>query len=185
MSGKNASGSGRKWKRVALMPGSFDPVTLGHLDLIIRGASLFDEVVVAVLENSEKKPWFSAEGRVLMVQREVRSLKNVRVVRFSGLLVELAEQEKAEVVIRGVRGGADLEYETVMARMNAHLRPGLDTIFLPAAPRLSHIASRLVREIAYLGGSVKDLVSESVALAVETRAEERAAENAFSEGRVK
>ena len=169
-----------EWRRIALLPGSFDPVTLGHLDLIIRAASLFDEVVVAVLENSSKQPWFSAEGRVLMVQREVAALRNVRVARFSGLLVELAAAEGAEVVVRGVRGGADLEYETVMARMNTHLRPGLDTVFLPASAHLSHIASRLVREIAYLGGPVKGLVSEQVALAVETRAEEKRAENAYS-----
>ncbi len=155
-------------------------MTLGHLDLIIRAASLFDEVIVAVLENASKKPWFSAEGRVLMVQREIVSLKNVRVVRFAGLLVDLAKEEGAEVVVRGVRGGADLEYETVMARMNAHLRPGLDTVFLPASPHLSHIASRLVREIAYLGGPAQGLVSEKVAAAVEARAEERRAENAFS-----
>lgn len=172
--------SSKEWKRVALLPGSFDPVTLGHLDLVIRAATLFDEVVVAVLENGAKQPWFSAEGRVLMVQREMAALKNVRVVRFSGLLVELAEKEGAEVVVRGVRGGADLEYETLMARMNAHLRPGLDTVFLPSSPNLTHIASRLVREIAYLGGSVKGLVSEKVALAVETRAEEKRAENAFT-----
>ncbi len=172
--------SSKEWKRTALLPGSFDPVTLGHLDLVIRAATLFDEVVVAVLENSSKQPWFSAEGRVLMVQREMSSLKNVRVVRFAGLLVDLAEKEGAEVVVRGVRGGADLEYETVMARMNAHLRPGLDTVFLPSSPQLTHIASRLVREIAYLGGSVKGLVSEKVALAVETRAEEKRAENAFT-----
>lgn len=172
--------SSKEWKRVALLPGSFDPVTLGHLDLVIRAATLFDEVVVAVLENSSKHPWFSAEGRVLMVQREMAALKNVRVVRFSGLLVELAQKEGAEVVVRGVRGGADLEYETVMARMNAHLKPGLDTVFLPSSPHLTHIASRLVREIAYLGGSVQGLVSEKVALAVETRAEEKRAENAFA-----
>lgn len=170
----------KKWRRVALLPGSFDPVTLGHMDLVIRAASLFDEVVVAVLENSEKAPWFSAEGRVLMVQREVAALKSVRVVRFSGLLVELAEKEGAEVVVRGVRGGSDLEYETVMARMNAHLKQGLDTVFLPASAHLSHIASRLVREIALLGGSVQGLVSPQVALAVETRAEEKRAERAFS-----
>ncbi len=172
--------SSKEWKRIALLPGSFDPVTLGHLDLVIRAATLFDEVVVAVLENSSKQPWFSAEGRVLMVQREMAALKNVRVVRFSGLLVELAEKEGAEVVVRGVRGGSDLEYETLMARMNAHLRPGLDTVFLPSSPHLTHLASRLVREIAYFGGSVKGLVSEKVALAVETRAEEKRAENAFT-----
>ena len=175
--------SDKEWKRIALLPGSFDPVTLGHLDLVIRAATLFDEVIVAVLENSQKNPWFSAEGRVRMVQREMSSRKNVRVVRFSGLLVDLAAKEGAEVVVRGVRGGADLEYETTMARMNAHLRPGLDTVFLPATPNLSHIASRLVREIAYLGGSVSGLVSEKVALAVETRAEEKRAENAFGGGR--
>ena len=175
--------SRKEWRRVALVPGTFDPVTLGHLDLVIRAASLFDEVVVAVLDNSEKHAWFSAKGRVLMVQREMSSLKNVRVVRFAGLLVELAEKEGAEVIVRGVRGGADLEYETLLARMNAHLKPGLDTVFLPSSPNLSHVASRLVREIAYLGGSVKGLVSDKVALAVETRAEEKRAEQAFSGGR--
>jgi pantetheine-phosphate adenylyltransferase len=173
----------KEWKRIALVPGSFDPVTLGHLDLVIRASSLFDEVIVAVLENSQKNPWFSAEGRVLMVQREMSSLKNVRAVRFSGLLVDLAEKEGAEVVVRGVRGASDLEYETVMARMNTHLRPGLETVFLPASANLAHIASRLVREIAYLDGSVAGLVSEKVALAVETRAEEKRAENAFGGGR--
>ena len=171
--------SPKEWRRIALLPGSFDPVTLGHLDLIIRAAGLFEEVIVAVLENSEKKPWFSTEGRVLMMQREVAALKNVRVARFSGLLVDLAAKKRAEVVVRGVRGGEDLEYETVMARMNAHLRPGLETVFLPASPHLAHIASRLVREIAYLGGSVAGLVSTQVALAVETRAEEKRAERAF------
>ncbi|MBK5255433.1 MAG: pantetheine-phosphate adenylyltransferase [Vicinamibacteria bacterium] len=168
------------WRRIALVPGSFDPVTLGHLDLVIRASSLFDEVVVAVLENASKQPWFSAAGRVLMVQREMAALKNVRVVRFSGLLADLAAQHGAEVVVRGVRGGSDLEYETLMARMNAHLRPGLDTVFLPSSPQLTHIASRLVREIAYLGGSVQGLVSEKVAMAMETRAEEKRAEHAFT-----
>lgn len=171
----------KEWRRTALLPGSFDPVTLGHVDIVIRAARLFDQVVVAVLENSSKHPWFSAEGRVLMAQREMRALKNVRVVRFSGLLVELAAEEGAKVVVRGVRGGADLEYETLLARMNAHLRPGLDTVFLPSSPHLSHIASRLVREIAYLGGSVKGLVSDKVALAVETRAGEKRAEDAFTD----
>ena len=177
--------SRREWRRIALLPGSFDPVTLGHLDLVIRAATLFDELVVAVLENPEKKPWFSAEGRVLMMQRELRSLKNVRVVRFSGLLVDLAQKENAEVVVRGVRGAADLEYETVMARMNAHLRPGLDTIFLPAAPHLSHVASRLVREIAHLGGAVTGLVSPKVAQALAGRAAERRAEIASERDRAK
>jgi pantetheine-phosphate adenylyltransferase len=159
-------------RRIAILPGSFDPVTLGHTDLVTRAASLFDEVVVAVLENSSKKPWFQAEARVLMVRHETAALKNVQVLRFSGLLVDIASAEGADVVVRGVRGGADLEYETVMARMNAHLRPGLDTVFLPASPQLAHIASRLVREIAHLGGSVQGLVSPSVAAAVRSRVAE-------------
>jgi len=167
-------------KRIAVVPGSFDPVTLGHVDLVSRASRLFDEVVVAVLENASKDPWFSAEGRVLMIEREVVALPNVRVVRFAGLLVDLVEKEGADVVVRGVRGGSDLEYETLMARMNAHLRPGLETVFLPSSPQHTHIASRLVREIAYLGGSVQGLVSEKVAVAVETRAEERRADRAFA-----
>jgi pantetheine-phosphate adenylyltransferase len=172
--------SEKESKRIALVPGSFDPVTLGHVDLVTRAASLFDEVVVAVLENSAKKPWFSAEGRVLMVQHEVAGRTNVRVIRFSGLLVDIARREGASVVVRGVRGGSDLEYETLMARMNAHLSPGLDTVFLPSSPNLTHIASRLVREIAYLGGSVQGLVSETVARAVASRAEEIRAETKSS-----
>lgn len=169
-------------KRVALIPGSFDPMTLGHLDLITRTAGLFDEVVVAVLENSSKKPWFSAKGRVLMAQRELITLRNVRVVRFAGLLVDLAGREGADVVVRGVRGGSDLEYETVMARMNRHLRPGLETFFLPSSPHLAHVASRLVREIAFLGGPVDGLVSRKIAAAVKTRAEERRADHAETPG---
>lgn len=168
--------------RVAIIPGSFDPITLGHMDLIRRTSRLFEEVVVAVLENTSKKPWFDAEGRVMMVQHETAGLANVRCVRFSGLLVDLVEKERARVIVRGVRGGADLEYETVMARMNAHLRPGLDTIFLPSAPELTHIASRLVREIAYLGGSVDGLVSPKVAAAVRNRADERRAEDSAAAG---
>lgn len=168
--------------RVAIIPGSFDPITLGHMDLVRRASRLFDEVVVAVLENTSKKPWFDAEGRVMMVQHETAGFSNVRCARFSGLLVELVEKERAQVIVRGVRGGSDLEYETVMARMNAHLRPGLDTIFLPSSPELTHIASRLVREIAYLGGSVDGLVSPRVAAAVRNRAEERRAEDATATG---
>ena len=168
--------------RVAIIPGSFDPITLGHMDMIRRASRLFDEVVVAVLENTSKKPWFDAEARVMMVEHETADLSNVRCVRFSGLLVELVEKEHARVVVRGVRGGSDLEYETVMARMNAHLRPGLDTIFLPSSPDLTHIASRLVREIASLGGSVEGLVSPKVAAAVRRRADERRAESAAAAG---
>ena len=126
--------SSKEWKRIALVPGSFDPVTLGHLDLVIRAASLFDEVVVAVLENASKHPWFSAEGRVLMVQREMSSLKNVRVVRFAGLLVDLAQKESAEVVVRGVRGGADLEYETG-GYLDFDAGGNLVPVFVPAATR--------------------------------------------------
>jgi pantetheine-phosphate adenylyltransferase len=174
--------TGSNRRRIAILPGSFDPVTLGHVDLIARAAALFDEVVVAVLENSSKKPWFQAEGRALMVRHETTALNDVRVIRFSGLLVDIASSEGANVVVRGVRGGADLEYETVMARMNAHLRPGLDTVFLPASPQLAHIASRLVREIAHLGGSVEGLVSPSVAVAVRNRVEEMRNENSGSSG---
>ena len=164
-------------RRAAIVPGSFDPVTLGHLDLIKRAVRLFDEVVVAVLENSSKKPWFSAEARVLMLEHELIGVPGVRVIRFSGLLVDVIASVGADVVVRGVRGGSDLEYETVMARMNAHLRPGLDTAFLPSSPGLTHIASRLVREIAFLGGSVDGLVPEKVARAVKARAEEKRAED--------
>lgn len=163
-------------RRVAIIPGSFDPLTLGHLDLIRRASGLFDEVVVAVLENQSKQPWFDGEARLVMVRGACADLQNVSAIRFSGLLVEAVDRAGARVVVRGVRGGADLEYETVLARMNSHLRPGLETVFLPSAPELTHIASRLVREIAYLGGSVEGLVSAPIADAVRQRAAEKRAQ---------
>lgn len=158
--------------RRAIFPGSFDPLTLGHLDVIERASKIFDVLTVAVLANTGKSPWFSAEERVALIAAEVSRLKNVNVVAFSGLLVAAARRVRATTVIRGVRGGADLEPEIAMARTNRALDPRLDTVFLSASPHVAHVASKLVREIALLGGSVTTLVPPRIARATKFRAKE-------------
>lgn len=160
----------RKTARRALIPGSFDPVTNGHLDVIRRASTLFDDVVVAVLANTGKTPWFTARERVGLIEAEARSLPNVRVRSFGGLLVDFARRARATVVVRGLRGGADLENEMAMARTNRDLDARVETVFLGASSGTQHVASRLVREIGLLGGRVDGLVPRRVAVAVRARA---------------
>ncbi|MBI4470359.1 MAG: pantetheine-phosphate adenylyltransferase [Acidobacteria bacterium] len=143
--------------RRAIYPGSFDPVTNGHLDLIERCARLFDEVIVAVLMNGSKHPFFTAEERVGLL-REVVPVSNVQVESFDGLLVEYAKERGASVIIRGIRAIADYEYELQMALMNRRLNPGIETIFLLPAEPYSYLSSRLVKEVFSLGGSMAGLV---------------------------
>ncbi len=149
-------------KIVAIYPGSFDPPTNGHLDLIERGSKIFDELVVAILRNPEKGPLFSLPERRLMLEAMTEGFKNVRVDTFDGLTVEYAAKVKADAVLRGIRAISDYEYELQMALMNRKLHPELETIFMMPAEQYSYLSSRLVREIAQLGGSVKDLVPELV-----------------------
>ncbi|MFY9937031.1 MAG: pantetheine-phosphate adenylyltransferase, partial [Silvibacterium sp.] len=138
----------------AIYPGSFDPVTNGHLDLIARGSKIFDHLVVAILRNSSKNPLFTVEERVEMLTEGVASLNNVSVATFDGLLVEFAREQQAQAVLRGIRAISDYEYELQMALMNRRLAPELETIFLMPDGKYSFVSSRLVKEVFELGGSV-------------------------------
>ncbi|HEX3662749.1 MAG TPA: pantetheine-phosphate adenylyltransferase [Acidobacteriaceae bacterium] len=146
----------------AIYPGSFDPVTNGHLDLIARGAKMFDHLVVAILRNSEKNPLFTVEERVAMLSEGTAEFGNVSVSTFDGLLVEFAREERAHAVVRGIRAISDYEYELQMALMNRRLAPDLETIFLMPDAKYSFVSSRLVKEVFRLGGSVDGLVPRFV-----------------------
>ncbi len=142
----------------ALYPGSFDPVTNGHLDLIERGSRLFETLIVAVLRNSEKEPFFSVDERLDILRQTTAHLPNVRVSAFDGLLVDFAEQSGAQAVLRGIRAISDYEYEFQMALMNRRLAPRLETVFMMPAEAYSYVSSRLVKEVFRLGRSVEGLV---------------------------
>ena len=146
----------------AIYPGSFDPLTNGHLDLIERGSKIFDELIVSVLRNSEKDPLFTLAERMQMLEEMVKRYDNVRVESFDGLLVEYAMLKKAKAVLRGIRAISDYEYELQMALMNRKLQPQLETIFMMPAEAYSYLSSRLVKEVFRLGGSVRGLVPELV-----------------------
>ena len=148
---------------LAIYPGSFDPVTNGHLDLIERGAKIFDRLVVAVLQNLDKDPLFTVAERVEMLREVTRVWPNVEVDIFNGLLVDYARQKKARVLLRGIRAISDYEYELQMALMNRKLEPGIETVFMMPAETYSYLSSRLVKEIARLGGAVESLVPSVVA----------------------
>jgi pantetheine-phosphate adenylyltransferase len=146
----------------AIYPGSFDPLTNGHLDLIERGSKIFGELVVAVLRNAEKDPLFSERERVEMLEQTTRHFKNVTIKTFDGLLVDFVVAEQAQAVLRGIRAISDYEYEFQMALMNRKLAPEVETIFMMPAESYSYVSSRLIKEVFRLGGSVKGLVPEIV-----------------------
>ena len=146
----------------AIYPGSFDPPTNGHLDLIQRGAKIFEELVVAILRNSEKTPMFSTSERLEMLKELTADLPNVRIATFDGLMVEYAKSIDAMCVLRGIRAISDYEYELQMALMNRKIEPTLETVFMMPADKYSYVSSRLVREVAQAGGPVKGLVPEVV-----------------------
>ena len=149
-------------KTIAIYPGSFDPPTNGHLDLIERGSKIFDELIVAILRNPDKDPLFNVSERVAMLEVLSGHYSNVRVDTFDGLTVDYADRVGASSVLRGIRALSDYEYELQMALMNRKLRPELETVFMMPAEKYSYLSSRLVREVAQLGGSVKGLVPELV-----------------------
>jgi len=146
----------------AIYPGSFDPLTNGHLDLIARGSKIFEELIVAILRNPEKDPLFTVSERCDMLEQMVNSFPNVRVETFEGLLVDYAMKKNAKAVLRGIRAISDYEYELQMALMNRKLQPQLETVFMMPAEAYSYLSSRLVKEIFRLGGSVRGLVPELV-----------------------
>ena len=141
-----------------LYPGSFDPVTLGHMDMIRRAARIFDTVVVGVLHNPDKQGCFPVEKRVDMLKKACRGLKHVEIIAYDGLLARFTREQDICVVVRGVRGGADLESETAMARINGQLHPGLETVLLPAAPDKEQISASMVRQLAAFGADISPYV---------------------------
>jgi len=145
-------------KSLAVFPGSFDPITNGHIDIIARGLSVFDKVVIAILMNPEKKPLFSVEERVRIIREAYRGERRIKVDTFSGLLVDYAEKVGASVIVRGLRAISDFEFEFQMALMNRRLNPRIETVFMMPAEGYSYLSSRLVKEVFQLGGRVRELV---------------------------
>ncbi|GAA4129368.1 pantetheine-phosphate adenylyltransferase [Nocardioides fonticola] len=159
--------------RRAVCPGSFDPVTLGHLDVISRAARIFDEVVVAVGVNVSKSRLFSPDERLEMLRRACADLPNVRIEGFTGLLTTFCAEHDVAAIVKGLRSGTDYEYELQMAQMNAHLT-GVETVFVPTSPQWSFVASSLVKEVAAFGGDVSALLPAFVHEQLMTRLAERA-----------
>jgi pantetheine-phosphate adenylyltransferase len=148
----------RNRRSLAVLPGSFDPITNGHLDIIARSLSVFDDVLVAILVNPEKQPLFTVDERVEIISEAYRGQGRVRVDTFSGLLVDYAERVGADVIVRGLRAISDFEYEFQMALMNRRLNPRIETVFMMPAEQYAYLSSRLVKEVFQLGGRVQELV---------------------------
>ena len=144
--------------RIAIYPGSFDPLTNGHVDIIERGSHIFDSIIVAILGNVEKTPLFSESERVAIIRDVFKGHPNVQVETFTGLLVDYAQLRKASAIVRGLRAVSDFEYEFQMALMNRHLAPGIETVFMMPAEQYTYISSRLIKEVFTLGGEVTGLV---------------------------
>ena len=144
--------------RVAIYPGSFDPLTSGHVDIIERGAKIFDSIIVAILANVEKTPLFTENERIAIIRDVFKGHENVQVETFSGLLVDYAQLKNASVLVRGLRAVSDFEYEFQMALMNRHLAPGIETVFMMPDEKYTYISSRLIKEVFTLGGEITGLV---------------------------
>ena len=161
-------------ERLAVYPGSFDPLTNGHVDLIRRGARLFDRIVVAILVNEQKRPLFTTDERLAMARDVFRGDAAIEIDTFDGLLVEYVQRKGASAIVRGLRAVSDFEYEMQMAMMNRQLNPAVETVFLMPAAEFSYVSSRLVKEVAMLGGSLADLVPDVVARQLDAKRTARA-----------
>ena len=149
-------------KRVAVYPGSFDPIHNGHLDIVEKCRRVFDEVIIAVLGNEAKEPVFSLADRVDMIAHQLRDCSDCRVTSFDGLLVDFMEQSQAQIIIRGLRAVSDFEYEFQMALMNRRLNPAIETVFMVPREEYIYLSSRLVKEVFFLGGNLEGLVPEPI-----------------------
>ena len=157
----------------AIYPGSFDPVTLGHLDIIKRSASMVDELIVGVLNNKAKSPLFSVEERVTMLDEVTKELPNVRVIPFAGLLVDFARQTESKMIIRGLRAITDFEYELQMSQMNRKLEEKIETVFLTTNLEYSYLSSSTVKEVAAFGGDISQFVPEVVVSKIQEKIEQK------------
>ncbi|MCR6111238.1 pantetheine-phosphate adenylyltransferase [Bacillus sp. A301a_S52] len=155
--------------RTAVVPGSFDPVTLGHLDVITRSSKIFDRVIVAVLHNQQKKPLFSVEERMALIEESTNKLTNVEVANFNGLLIDFVCEHKASVIIKGLRTVADFEYELQMATVNRHLNENIDTFFIMTNSDYAHLSSSIVKEVAKYKADLKSMVSLPVERALKEK----------------
>ena len=149
-------------KKIAIYPGSFDPITNGHLDLIKRASKLFDEVIIAITQNANKSSFLSIDQRVDAVNKSITPLKNTRVLSFDSLLVDFAIEHNAQIIIRGLRAVSDFEYEFQLSGMNKRLNPGIETLFMTPSEEFANISSSLVREIYTLGGDISAFVPDTV-----------------------
>lgn len=156
-------------KRLAICPGSFDPITYGHLDIIKRGSKIFDEVIVAVFKNQSKNPIFTVEERMQLIEESVKDYPNVSVDTSSGLLIDYAESKKAQAIIRGLRAVSDFEYEMQITSMNRKLNPEIETFFMMTNNQYSFLSSSIVKEAARYQGNVRDLVPEVVEKALKEK----------------
>ncbi len=149
-------------KRIAIYPGSFDPITNGHIDLIKRASKLFDLVIIGITQNRKKQAFLDIDTRIAAAQTVVKEIDNVKVMSFDSLLVDFAKDQNAQVILRGLRAVSDFEYEFQLSGMNKHLNPNIETIFMTPAEQYANISSSLVKEILTLGGDVSEFVPKSV-----------------------
>ena len=165
-------------KRIGFYPGSFDPVTLGHADVIARACRLVDKLVIGIGAHDTKKPMFSAQERTAMLEAETKPIAastgtEIGIVTFDGLVVDAAREHRAGVIVRGLRDATDFDYEMQMAGMNGAMAPGIETVFVAAAPGVRHIAANLVRQIAMMGGDASAFVSPAVAQRLKSKSKQR------------